>query len=151
MTNNISIKVIAFGNNELLSNLDGRKLEPRELFDPIESDEDIRIIRSYYKSGYTEDIIELFIKELEGLSMFIEIDGEPSFSSLLYKDKNSKNLLNLFEIEDYCNDDFFINFNTEYFKNFDKIHLDRFKIKYLRKTQIGKTYTNLLINPTCYK
>lgn len=146
----INLKAIAFGNNELLRKLDEKKFEPQELFDPIESEENTRIIKCFYKAGYPEDILGSLIKELKGLSMIIEVDGEPGFAALLYKAKDQEKLSNLFEIDDYLNDELFENIDPSYLNKFDKIHLDRQLIEYIRKTAIGCTYTNLLINPKCY-
>lgn len=150
MANYTALKVIAFGNNDLLRKLDEKKFEPQEIFDPTKSEENTRIISCSYKAGYPEDIFDSLIKELEGLSMIIEVDDEPCSATLLYKDKNQDDLSVLFAVGDYLNDEFFENFDPEYLNQFDKIQLDRHLIEYLRKTTIGCTYTNLLINPNCY-
>jgi hypothetical protein len=150
MTYYISLKVIAFGNNELLKELDEKKLEPQEFFGPTKSEENIRIISCSFKSGYPEDILDSLIKELKGLSMIIQVGEETGYETLLYKDKDQKELFTLFTIEDCLNDEFFENFDPAYLNKFDKIHLDRPLIEYIRKTSIGCAYTNLLINHKCY-
>jgi hypothetical protein len=150
MSSYTHLTVIAFGDRDLLKKLDQQELEPPKIFCVKNYDENTRIISGFYKTNYPEDILETLVNQLNGLSMIIEVDGEPGFSALFYKAKNQDELSNIFAIDDYRDDKFYEDFDPSYLNNFEKIHLDRQLIEYMRETTTGCVYTNLLINPKCY-
>lgn len=87
---------------------------------------------------------------MQDLSLLVDIEIEPGYRQLLYRETYNQYFKNLFEIPDFRDDEFFIKFNANYFETFDKITLNSDLINLIEGSPTGKTYLNLLNNPNYY-
>jgi hypothetical protein len=147
----VNLTIIAFGDSHLIKKITKQNLAPKYLINSIKRIDNSVIIKCSYKIDTSKTIIEELLDQLQGLSYFLEICDEIGYAALYYKKANQTKRSMLFEIMDCISNDFLEGYKPCHLNNFDSINLDCEHINLLRKINIGIAYTNLLINPNCYK
>lgn len=150
MANCTFLNITAFGTQESLSIFD---LFPPKFKGPhmeISSNGKSRKIYSEFKSQVTSEVLYGLVGQMQDLSLLIDIEIEPGYAQLLYREKYNCDIKNLFEIPDFRDDEFFTKFNADFLKKFDKITLNPNLKNLISSSPTGKTYLNLLNNPNYY-
>lgn len=150
MANYTLLQITAFGAKEDLINFDKCPPKFKGPDIGIYSNENSRTIFTEIKSQVATEVLYGLIGQIQDLSLLIDLDTEPGFAELLYREKHYHEFKYLFEIPDYRDDEFFTNFNPDYFKKFDKIELTPEIVKLIEELPTGRTYLNLLNNPKYY-
>lgn len=150
MANYTFLQIIAFGAKEDLIQFDKSPPKFKGPDISIYSSENSRTIETEVKSQVATEVLYGLISQTQDLSLLIDIDTEPGFAELLYREKYDLQFKTLFEIPDYRNDEFFTNFNPDYLEKFDKIEFTPEIIKLIGELPTGKSYLNLLNNPKYY-
>ena len=147
----IDLTIIAFGDSQLLKQITRKELEPKEIIESVRRLENSVMIKCSHKIGAPRTMIDEFFDQLQGLSYFLEVHDDMGYAALYYKNAHQVERPKLFEIMDCISNDFLENYEPSYLKKFESINLNWTHINLLRETSIGTAYTNLLINPNCYK
>jgi hypothetical protein len=147
----VNLTIIAFGDSQLIKKITKQNLSPKYLIDSIVRIDNSVIIKVSHKIDTSKEIIEELFNQLQGLSYFLEVCDEIGYAALYYKNANQIKWSMLFEIMDCISNDFLKSYKPCYLNKFDSMNLDWKHINLLRKINIGTAYTNLLINPNCYK
>lgn len=150
MANYTFLQIIAFGTKEDLIQFDKSPPKFKGPDISIYSSENSRTIETEIKSQVATEVLYGLIGQMQDLSLLIDIDTEPGFAELLYREKYYLQLKTLFEIPDYRDDEFFRNFSPDYLKKFDKIEFTPEIIKLIGQLPTGKSYLNLLNNTKYY-
>ena len=151
MANYTFLQIIAFGAKEDLIQFDKSPPKFKGPDISIYSNKNSRTIETEIKSQVATEVLYGLIDQMQDLSLLIDIDTEPGYAELLYREKYNHQFKNLFEIPDYRDDEFFTNFNPSYFEKFDKIELSPNITRHIEALPTGKTYLNLTNNPNHYK
>lgn len=151
MANYTFLTITAYGDKTDIQHFD--KFTPS--FDGIDIDitqgSNSRKLVSSFKSDDTTPIVQKISEQIKNLSLLIEIEIEPAFSIVLYRDKYQNELQTLIEIPDYRDDEFFSNLHPDYLKNFETPNLSPELIQILSNTTTGKTLLDLIRRPESYK
>lgn len=150
MANYTFLHITAFGANEDLMQFDKSPPKFKGPDISIYSNENSRTIFTEIKSHVTAEVLYGLIGQMQDLSLLIDIETEPGYAELLYRENYYHQFKTLFKILDYRDDEFFTNFNPDYLEKFDKIEFTPEIIKHIGELPTGKSYLNLLNNPKYY-
>ena len=150
MANYTFLNITAFGSQEALLNFDSNPPKLGELKLEINANLNSRQILVGFESRWTSEILDQLNIQIKTLSLLVDAEIEAGYAGLLFRRGNEETFKILFEIPDFRDDEFFTNFNSDYFDNFDKVKLTKRIVDVMDKTTTGKVYLNLLSNPKYY-